>query len=141
MVGTVQVLFYSALEAFSKKVFLPLPFSRRRLHRHGNQDGAELSVQISEALRCGEVRWQSQHFHELVISDASTSPRRFPSGPLQVHERLPHRVSVHPDQQSRDQHRPQVRLAVVAGPGRALVQPQDGKRASASRGQWNNPWI
>lgn len=57
----------------------------------------------------------------------------------QVHERLSHSVPVHPDQQSSDQHGSQVRLAVVAGPGRALVQPQDRERAPAPRGRCSNP--
>lgn len=32
------------------------PLSCCNLHRHGDQDGTQLPVQISEALSCGKVR-------------------------------------------------------------------------------------
>lgn len=53
---------------------------------------------------------------------------------FQVDEHVPHRVPVHPHQQGAGQHRPEVRVAEHAVPGRAVVQPEDGGREAEEPG-------
>ena len=58
---------------------------------------------------------------------------------FQIDECVPRRVPVHPYQQGTHQHRPEVRVAERAVPGRAVVQPEDGGRETEEPGTAEAP--